>query len=202
MVEVLDDDSHSKLTSSGERIEVKYLREKLELIERNKIEKMVPVPVTGSGSVPGLGSGDSRKRQEGPSDLNTDIMNKKQMKTSDRLNTSQHDSVHFSASSSFNGQPVESQRVRSNPSDMRNSHHQAEPTHHQNNQNNQHQNQNNSSYTYTGSDSRSQSRGRSLTANTSTTSSSDTYDVGKYPRAESDKSNHNQRAKNWNSILT
>ena len=39
MLEALDDDSHSKLTSSGERLEVKYLREKLENTERTEIER-------------------------------------------------------------------------------------------------------------------------------------------------------------------
>lgn len=189
MLEALDDDSHSRrLTSSGERIEVKYLREKLENKERNKIDK------TGSGT----GSGDSRKRQEGPADLNTDNMKKKQSKTSDRLNTSQPDPLYSSASSSFNcqGMSVNAPHIRSNSFETRNLQQQAEPAHNHN----LNQNQNNSGYVYAGSDGRSQSTGRTLIANTS--SSSDTYDFGNYSKADSEKSNHSQRAKNRNSVFT
>jgi hypothetical protein len=142
--------------------------------------------------------GDSRKRQEGPADLNIDSMNKKQSKISDRISTSQPDALHFSAPSSFNcqGLSVEAPRVRSNPDELRNSQQQVEPAHNQN----QNQNQNNSNYAYAGSDSKSQSTGRTLTSNTS--SSSDTYDVGNYSRVDSEKSNHSQRAKNRNFIFT
>jgi hypothetical protein len=195
MLEALEDDS-SKLTSSGERIAVEYLREKLENIERNKTEKTG----TGPGSGSGTGTGDSRKRQEGPADLNIDNMNKKKSKISDRISTSQSDPLHFSAPSSFNcqGLSIEAPRVRSNPAELRNSQQQVEPAHNQNQ--NQNQNQNNSNYAYTGSDSRSQSTARTLTSNTS--SSSDTYDVGNYSCVDSEKSNHSQRAKNRNFIFT
>jgi hypothetical protein len=186
MLEALDDDSHSKLTSSGERLEVKYLREKLENTERTEIEK--------TGTDTGTGTGNSRKRQEGPADLNLDNMNKKQSKTFDRPSTLQPDPLHFSAPSSFKGQnlSVQAPRVSSNPTEIRNSQQQVEPAHNQN--------QNSSNHAYAGSDSRSQSTGRTLTANTS--SSSDTYDVGNYSRVDGEKSNHNQRAKNRNSVFT
>lgn len=186
MLEALEDDSHSKLTASGERIEIRYLKEKLERIEKNKLEQTV--------------QGESRKRLQEPADINIDNTKKKQSKTSDRLNMPVPDPHHFSASSSSNGVlPVEAMRSHPIPLETRNPSQQPVPSQNQNQNQNQSQS-GSTSYASAGSPNRTHQAGRAMSSINPIATND--YDAAKYTRIDSDKNNHDRRAKNRNSVFT